>query len=72
MIVSESGINVVKQREYSLGVSLFARLLTQNAAAARLASDISPSLRPKGSIPAKNISAFTILNFLTMLILKVS
>jgi len=65
-------INVVKLREYSLGVSLFARLLTQDAVAARIASDISSGLWPKESTPAKNISAITILNFLTMLTMKVS
>ena len=52
----ELRINVVKLRGYSLGVSLFARLLTQDAIAARLASDSSPGLWPKESIPAKNIS----------------
>ena len=68
----ELRINVVKLREYSLGVSLFARLLTQDAVASRLASDISSGLWPKESIPAKNISAIITLNFLTMLMLKVS
>jgi len=63
----ELGINVFKLREYSLGVSRKAKLLTQNPVAARVASDISPGLWPKESI-----SAITILNLLTILMLKVS
>ena len=63
----ELRVNVVKLREYSLGVSLIARLLAQNAVAARLASDISLGLWPKESI-----STFSILNFLTMPMLKFS
>jgi len=72
VIICQSYSNVVQLREYSFGVSIFANLLTQDAVAARFASVISPGLWPKESIPAKNISAITILNFLTMLMLKVS